>query len=73
MRRTVMLTLVALFVVIFARTQAVTDGKVDGNAHPAVKLLLMEVGGQPAFRSTTSASSSSRSRSTYLSTAACPA
>jgi secreted trypsin-like serine protease len=50
MRRTVMLTLVALFVVIFARTQAVTDGKVDGNAHPAVKLLLMEVGGRPAFR-----------------------
>jgi secreted trypsin-like serine protease len=50
MRRTVMLTLVALFVVIFARPQAVTDGKVDGNAHPAVKLLLMEVGGRPAFR-----------------------
>jgi secreted trypsin-like serine protease len=50
MRRTVMLTLVALFVVIFARTQAVTDGKVDGNAHPAVMLLLMEVGGRPAFR-----------------------
>ena len=50
MRRTVLLTLVAVFAVIFARTQAVTDGKVDGNAHPAVKLLLMEVGGQPAFR-----------------------
>jgi secreted trypsin-like serine protease len=50
MRRTVMLTAVAIFAVIFARTQAVTDGKVDGNAHPAVKLLLMEVGGQPAFR-----------------------
>jgi secreted trypsin-like serine protease len=50
MRRTVLLTLVAVFAVIFARTQAVTDGKVDGSAHPAVKLLLMEVGGQPAFR-----------------------
>jgi len=50
MRRTVMLTLVAVFAVIFARTQAVTDGKVDGNAHPAVKLLLMEIGGRPAFR-----------------------
>jgi trypsin len=50
MRRTVMLTLVAVVAVIFARTQAVTDGKLDGNAHPAVKLLLMEVGGQPAFR-----------------------
>jgi secreted trypsin-like serine protease len=45
-----MLTLVAVVAVIFARTQAVTDGKVDGTAHPAVKLLLMEVGGQPAFR-----------------------
>jgi hypothetical protein len=29
---------------------AVTDGKLDGNDHPAVVLLLMEVGGQPAFR-----------------------
>ena len=50
MRRTVLVTLVALFVVTFARTQAVTDGKLDGNRHPAVVLLLMEVGGQPAFR-----------------------
>lgn len=50
MRRTVLLMLVALFVVTFARTQAVTDGKLDGTAHPAVVLLLMEVGGQPAFR-----------------------
>jgi len=50
MRRTVMLTLVAVVAVIFARTQAVTDGKLDGNAHPAVVLLLMEIGGQPAFR-----------------------
>jgi len=29
---------------------AVTDGELDGNGHPAVVLLLMEVGGQPAFR-----------------------
>jgi hypothetical protein len=29
---------------------AVTDGKLDGNAHPAVVLILMEVGGKPAFR-----------------------
>jgi hypothetical protein len=29
---------------------AVTDGELDGNRHPAVVLLLMEVNGQPAFR-----------------------
>jgi hypothetical protein len=29
---------------------AVTDGKLDGNGHPDVVLLLMEIGGQPAFR-----------------------
>ena len=50
MRRTMLLTLAALLVVTLARTQAVTDGKLDGNAHPAVVLLLMEVEGQPAFR-----------------------
>src|SRR5262245_47506659 len=50
MRRTVLLTFVAVFALILVRTRAVTDGKVDGNAHPAVVLLLMEVGGQPAFR-----------------------
>jgi len=52
MRRTLLLALVALFVVTFARTQAVTDGRLDGTAHPGVVLLLMEVGGQPAFRCT---------------------
>jgi len=29
---------------------AVTDGELDGNRHPHVVLLLMEVGGAPAFR-----------------------
>jgi hypothetical protein len=29
---------------------AVTSGKLDGNGHPGVVLLLMEVGGKPAFR-----------------------
>lgn len=50
MRRIMLLTLSALLLATLARTQAVTDGKLDGNAHPAVVLLLMEVGGQPAFR-----------------------
>jgi len=50
MRRIMLLTLAALLVVTLTRMQAVTDGKLDGNAHPAVVLLLMEVGGQPAFR-----------------------
>lgn len=50
MRRLWTLTFLIAMTVVFARTQAVTDGKLDGNAHPAVVLLLMEVGGQPAFR-----------------------
>jgi secreted trypsin-like serine protease len=50
MRRTILLTLVALFSVMFIPARAVTDGKLDGNGHPAVVLLLMEVGGKPAFR-----------------------
>jgi len=45
-----LLTLVGVFAVIFVPALAVTDGKLDGNRHPAVVLLLMEVGGQPAFR-----------------------
>ena len=32
------------------RTHAVTDGTLDGNKHPAVVLLLMEIDGKPAFR-----------------------
>ncbi|MCY7379006.1 MAG: trypsin-like serine protease [Gemmatimonadaceae bacterium] len=30
----------------------ITDGSLDGNAHPAVVLILMEVGGKPAYRCT---------------------
>src|SRR5262245_4987517 len=29
---------------------AVTDGEIDGNRHPAVMLLIMDVNGSPAFR-----------------------
>lgn len=52
MRRTglVLLTLMALLAVTFAPVFAVTDGELDGEGHPYVVLLLMDVGGQPAFR-----------------------
>lgn len=52
MQRTVLqfLTLVSLLAATFTSALAVTDGKLDGAGHPAVVLLLMEVGGQPAFR-----------------------
>lgn len=33
-----------------SQTQAITDGELDGNAHPYVVLLLMDVDGQPAYR-----------------------
>jgi secreted trypsin-like serine protease len=32
------------------RTSSITNGTVDGDAHPAVVLIVMDVGGQPAFR-----------------------
>jgi V8-like Glu-specific endopeptidase len=47
------LALVATLSLMFgtiSATTAVTDGQLDGDGHPAVVLLLMEVGGQPAFR-----------------------
>jgi hypothetical protein len=50
MRRTMFLTLLTLFTLTFIPAQAITDGRLDGNDHPAVVLLLMEVDGQPAFR-----------------------
>ncbi len=31
-------------------SQSITDGSLDGNRHPAVGLLVMDIGGQPAFR-----------------------
>jgi secreted trypsin-like serine protease len=33
-----------------ARTSSITNGSVDGNAHPAVVMIVMDVAGQPAFR-----------------------
>lgn len=34
----------------FSTISAITDGELDGNNHPQVVLLLMEVAGKPAFR-----------------------
>jgi secreted trypsin-like serine protease len=33
-----------------SRSPSITNGTVDGNAHPAVVLIVMDVGGTPAFR-----------------------
>jgi len=46
---TVLLTL-SLTIGAAGSTGAVTDGQLDGTLHPEVVLLLMEVGGEPAFR-----------------------
>jgi V8-like Glu-specific endopeptidase len=53
MKTTKVLTiiLVVLLLLAFAAPAlAITDGEQDGNGHPYVVLLLMEVGGKPAFR-----------------------
>jgi V8-like Glu-specific endopeptidase len=42
--------LVTALVIGIVPAGAVTDGELDGDGHPGVVLLLMEIGGQPAFR-----------------------
>ena len=42
--------MLAAAVFVVPASQAITDGELDGNGHPAVVLVLMEVGGVPAFR-----------------------
>ena len=32
------------------RPSFITDGTLDGNAHPAVVLIIMDIAGKPAFR-----------------------
>jgi len=46
----VLLSVIAMLAVAVFPVGAVTDGEPDGNGHPYVVLLLMEVDGQPAFR-----------------------
>ena len=43
-------SVMVLLAVAVSPAGAVTDGELDGNAHPYVVLLLMEVNGAPAFR-----------------------
>ena len=43
-------SVMVLLAVAVSPVGAVTDGELDGNAHPYVVLLLMEVNGAPAFR-----------------------
>src|SRR6266498_261497 len=45
----ILLALVLIFSTV-GMAGAVTDGELDGNGHPYVVLLLMEVNGAPAFR-----------------------
>ncbi len=42
----------ALLILSIAPAGAITDGELDGEGHPQVVLILMEVDGQPAFRCT---------------------
>src|SRR3990172_1273044 len=52
MRRTglVLLTVMVLLAVTIIPAFAVTDGELDGDGHPYVVLLLMDVDGAPAYR-----------------------
>lgn len=46
----VLLSVIAMLAIAVFPVGAVTDGELDGNGHPNVVLILMEVNGQPAFR-----------------------
>ena len=45
-----LLTAVAVLAIAFSSVGAITDGELDGEDHPHVILLLMEVGGEPMYR-----------------------
>jgi len=46
----VLFSVIVILAVAVSPVGAVTDGELDGDGHPYVVLLLMEVNGQPAFR-----------------------
>jgi hypothetical protein len=45
-----LLVVLAAAIFVVPSSQAITDGELDGNGHPDVVLVLMEVNGVPAFR-----------------------
>jgi len=45
-----LLIALSLLIMSVGTSFAITDGELDGNGHPEVVLILMEVDGQPAFR-----------------------
>jgi secreted trypsin-like serine protease len=49
-RLSALFTICAAALAIVVPIRAITNGELDGDRHPAVVLLLMEVNGQPAFR-----------------------
>lgn len=46
----VLLTVIAVLTIGVGLASAITDGELDGDGHPHVVLLLMEVGGEPMYR-----------------------
>jgi hypothetical protein len=46
----VVFSVIVILSVAVSPVGAITDGELDGNGHPHVVLLLMEIGGAPAFR-----------------------
>ena len=52
MRRSLVLLLAvaALIVAMVAPVSAITDGELDGEGHPHVVLILMEIDGEPMYR-----------------------
>jgi secreted trypsin-like serine protease len=46
----VLVLLLTMLLLSFGPAQAITDGALDGNGHPYVVLLLMEVNGEPMYR-----------------------
>jgi V8-like Glu-specific endopeptidase len=53
MRKKMLLAVISVMVILavaISPAAAITDGELDGEGHPYVVLLLMEIGGAPAFR-----------------------
>lgn len=44
------IAIVAIFVILISPVGAITDGELDGEGHPHVVLLIMDVGGEPMWR-----------------------